>query len=235
MTEWLSRARAVAIAIVAAHALSGCSTPPHTWVVHSSSTPRAATLDKTALERERVATLEPSTPGALQGFAIALSHSLAEALSEASPPVRNIPAHEVVSRLNEQGLAAEYGDLVAGFARGGVLDRDRLQRIGDAVGTRYILQPGLGEFTQVVADKLEAVGFKLVKTRLSTMRLWLQLWDARTGEILWQSSGQVTVAAQLLTRESAAVSFEDIAQRLWLRMIQDDLLGGSTRSRSFVE
>jgi hypothetical protein len=40
----------------------------------------------------------------------------------------------------------------------------------------------------------------------------------------------VTVAAQLLSQESA-VSLEDIAQRLWSSMIQDDLLGGVTRSR----
>jgi hypothetical protein len=30
-----------------------------------------------------------------------------------------------------------------------------------------------------------------------------------------------------------AVPLDEIAQKLWLRMIQDDLLGGSTRSRFF--
>ena len=74
---------------------------------------------------------------------------------------------------------------------------------------------------------------KLLKTRLTTLRLWLQLWDTRTGQLLWESSGEGTVAAQLLTQESAAVSLEDIAQRLWSRIIQDDLLGGATRSRVF--
>ena len=37
-----------------------------------------------------------------------------------------------------------------------------------------------------------------------------------------------TVAAQLLTKESAAVSLEDIAQTLWSRIIQDGLLGEVT-------
>jgi hypothetical protein len=70
----------------------------------------------------------------------------------------------------------------------------------------------------------------LLKTRLTTLRLWLQLWDTRTGQLLWESSGEATVAAQLLTQE-ASVSLEDIAQRLWSSIIQDDLLGGATRSR----
>ena len=136
-----------------------------------------------------------------------------------------------MNRLNDQGLAVEYADLVSGFARSGILERERLRRIGEGLGIPYVLQPGLAEFTQVVGDKFEAMGFKLLKTRLTTLRLWLQLWDTRTGQILWESSGEITVATQLLTQESAAVSLEDIAQRLWLRMIQDDLLGGRTRSR----
>lgn len=139
-----------------------------------------------------------------------------------------------MNRLNDQGLAVEYGDLVSGFARSGILERERLRRIGEGLGIPYVLQPGLAEFSQVVGDKFEAMGFKLLKTRLTTLRLWLQLWDTRTGQILWES-GEVTVAAQLLTQESAAVSLEDIAQRLWLRMIQDDLLGGSTRSRFLLK
>jgi hypothetical protein len=39
------------------------------------------------------------------------------------------------------------------------------------------------------------------------------------------------VAAQLLTKESAAVSLEDIAKRLWSRLIKDGLLGEGTSSR----
>jgi hypothetical protein len=37
---------------------------------------------------------------------------------------------ETVNRLTDQGLAAEYADLLTGFARNGVLERQRLRRIG---------------------------------------------------------------------------------------------------------
>jgi len=40
------------------------------------------------------------------------------------------------------------------------------------------------------------------------------------------------VATELLRQESA-VPLTEIARILWLRMIQDDLLGGKTRSRFF--
>lgn len=219
------------VAALAAVLLTSCSTPLHSWDVHTTSTARPASLDVAVLASEPVATLGLVAPAALQGFGPALSHALAQALSETSPPVHGIPAYETLNRFNERGLATAYGDMASAFARSGILDREQLQRVVSALGTRYVLQPGLAAFDEVLGDKLEALGFKLLKTRLTTLRLWLQLWDTQTGQMLWESSGEVTVAAQLLTQESAAVSLEDIAEKLWSRMIQEDLLGGRTRSQ----
>jgi len=222
-----------AIVVLAAAFLTSCSTPLHSWVAHTTSTPRSPSLDTAVLAREPMATLGLAAPAALQGLGPALSNALSAALLEVSPPIRAIPTYETLNRLNDRGLAVEYGDLVSGFARSGILERERLRRIGEALGCPYVLQPGLALFEQAVADKFEIAGFKAVKTRLMTLRLWLQLWDARTGQILWESSGEATVAAQLLTKESAAVSLEDVAQRLWARIIQDGLLSEKTRSWFF--
>jgi hypothetical protein len=143
-----------------------------------------------------------------------------------------MPNHETVNVLNAQGLAAEYADLLSGFVRSGILERARLQRIGSTLGARYVLLPGLAEYNQILVDKFEAFGVKLVRNRVTTLRLWLQLWDTRTGQILWESAGEATVASEILMPERA-VPLDEIAQKLWLRMIQDDLLGGGTRSRFF--
>jgi hypothetical protein len=143
-----------------------------------------------------------------------------------------MPNHETVNVLNAQGLAAEYADLLSGFVRSGILERARLQRIGSTLGARYVLLPGLAEYNQILVDKFEAFGVKLVRNRVTTLRLWLQLWDTRTGQILWESAGEATVASEIL-RPERAVPLDEIAQKLWLRMIQDDLLGGGTRSRFF--
>jgi hypothetical protein len=164
----------------------------------------------------------------------ALSHALGDALAGAAPPIDGLRIHETLNRLNERGLAAEYADLVSGFGRSGILDRERLRRLGSALDNRYVLRPGLAALDQVLGDKFEALGFKVLKTRLTTLWLRLQLWDIQTGQMLWESSGEVTVAAQLLTHDSAAVSREDIPEEAWPRMIQEDLLAGRTRSRFFL-
>jgi hypothetical protein len=214
-----------AILVLAAALLTGCSSiPSHSWVMYTTSTPRPPSLDTAALGREPVATLGLAAPAGLQGFGPTLSYALNDALLQMSPPMRAIPAYETLNRLNDQGLAMEYGDLVSGFARSGILERGRLRRIGEALGSPYVLQPGFAQLNEAVGDKFEVAGFKLVKTRLTTLRLWLQLWDTRRGQMLWESSGEVTVAAQLL-KGPAAVPLEDIAQKLWSRIIQDGLLG----------
>jgi len=41
----------------------------------------------------------------------------------------------------------------------------------------------------------------------ATLRLWLQLWDAQTGHLLWESTGEVTVAAAVV-RQDSTVSLE---------------------------
>src|SRR5262250_2613922 len=187
--------RLVRLAIVACWTvlLGGCA-PIYLWKTHTTSTPRSQSFDVALVTREPVAAFGVVAPAGLQGFSAAMSYALTTSLSDASPPVRGIPDYETVNKLNGQTLAAEYGDLISGFARSGILERERLQRIGSALGSRYVLLPGLADFNQVVIDKFEIAGIKMVRNRVITLRLWLQLWDTQTGEIVWASAGEATVA-----------------------------------------
>jgi hypothetical protein len=211
--------------------LAGCA-PLYMWDTHTTSTPRPQSSDVAALAREPVATLVPVAPAGLQGFSPVLSRALIAAISEVSSSIRGIPSHETVSVINGQGLAAEYADLISGFLRSGILERERLRRIGSALGSRYLLLPGLADFNQVLVDRFEIAGIKVVRNRVITLRLWLQLWDTQTGRIVWESTGETTVASELL-RAERIVPLDEIGQKLWLRMIEDDLLAEKSKSRFF--
>lgn len=209
--------------------LAGCSTPVHLSDSHTTSAPRSPALDVAGLTCQPVATLGPVAAPAIQGLSATVSYALTSALSQASPPIRTMPMPEMLNRLTDQGLAGEYVDMLAGAARGGVLERERLLRIGTALGSPYVLQPGLAEFNQTVLDKFEFTGVKIVRTRVLALRLWLQLWGTQTGHLLWESTGEVTVAVPILGVEST-VPLATIAQKLWSRMIEDGLLGTNTES-----
>jgi hypothetical protein len=226
--------RLICAAIFASSAVffGGC-TPLYLSDTHTTSTPRSQPFDVAQLAREPVASFGLIGPAALQGFSATLSYALIAALSEASPPVRGIPDQETVNMLNRKGMAADYADLISGFARSGILEHERLQRIGSALGSRYALLPGLAEYSQVIVDRFDFAGFKLIQIRVTTLRVWLQLWDTRTGQILWQATGESTAGTRLL-RPERTVPLDEMARKLWLRMIQDGLLAGKTSSDVFT-
>jgi hypothetical protein len=172
--------------------------------------------------------------GSLQGFGPTLSHALNGALTDVSPPIREIASEETLNRLTDAGLAADYADLRAGFARDGMLDRRRLRRIGMALGARYVLLPGIAQFDESIIDKFEAAGIKLLRNRVTTLRLWLQLWDSATGHIVWESSGEVTVATVFLSPKQT-LALEQIAKKLLVRMIQDGLIDSKAESELNVD
>ena len=221
----LTKRSAGAVLVVALSLLAGC-TPLYSSDTNIAGTPKPQSFDVA----ERVAALDIIAPVSLQGLAPLLGNALSTALEEADPPIRATSFRETGNRLNEQGLAGDYANLVSGFAQSGILEHERLGRIGAALGSRYVLLPGLAEFDENVIDRFEALGLKVVRNRVITLRVWLELWDTKTGQNLWESSGEVTVVTAILAAKRT-VSLNTIAQSLWSRMIQDGLPGGQTRLR----
>ena len=225
----LSRTGAAWLA-AAAILLAGCG-PPYLADTYATSTPKPASLDPKDLARTPVVVLSFMAPAALQGLSPTLSHALSGALAEVSPPIREIPTRETLNRLTDKGLATEYADMRAGFTRNGILDRQQLRRLGSGLGSHYVLLPGLAQFGEETLDKFEAAGIKLVRNRVTTLRLWLQLWDTQTGHMVWESSGEGTTASVFLS-PAQTVTLEQIARKLLVRMIQDGLLDSKTETRS---
>jgi hypothetical protein len=96
------------------------------------------------------------------------------------------------------------------------------------------LLPGLAQFDESIIDKFEAGGWKLLRNRVTTLRLWLQLWDSQNGHIVWESSGEVTVSTVFLSPKQT-VALEEIAKKLLARMIQGGLLGSTTENKTTEE
>jgi hypothetical protein len=221
------------LAFTAALLAAGCG-PVYLSDTYATSTPRSVSFDVAALAGEPVATLGLVAPANLQGFSPTVSLALATALAEVSPPIREISTLETINRLTDQGLAAEYADLLSGFARNGILERQPLRRIGSRLGARYVMLPGLVQLDETVIDKFEAAGLKLLRNRVTTLRLWLQLWDVQSGHIAWESAGEVTVSTVLLSPKQA-VPLEETVQKLLFNMIQDGLLRGKTKTQDYVD
>ena len=225
-------ARAVALVLASAAALAaGCGGPLHLADDHVTSAAQIKALDIRALTCEPVTTFGVVAPSGIQGLTPTIAHALTTSLSKTKPPIRVVPMPETLSRLADHGLAGEYGDIQAGFGRSGMLERDHLKRIGGALGSRYVLQPGLAEFSQSLFDKFEFWGIKIVRTRIAILRLWLQIWEAPTGHLLWERTGELTTSVPVFQQDTT-MSLDDMAQKLWALMLEKDLFDGLPLSQS---
>ena len=129
------------------------------------------------------------------------------------------------NRINEAGLAQDYATMLTAYDKTNILQRDALHKIGEVVGVRYFAMPVLVNFQEDQSTRINALGFRAAKTASTTARFQLQVWDARSGRIVWEGLSDLTVAEdQILERP---VQFEEVIRATWenlLKKIPSDTL-----------
>lgn len=202
---------------------TACVGPLRQWGEETTFHPKGASFDPSTLKQEQVAVLNAMVGFGLEGYAQQVSRSLASALNQTPVPLKSLTVHDTLNRINREGLTGEYAGMVSDYVRTGILDRVGLEKIGRALHVAYVFQPSLASFTQSMSSRLSILGLRLLQTRVTTLRLTLQLWDTRTGEIVWESSGEATLAGEDV--REFRIPFDEIARRLWSHML-DDLFTG---------
>ena len=84
---------------------------------------------------------------------------------------------------------------------------------------KYVFQPIFSSFGQEMEDRFSLLGWRLLQTRITVLRLALQLWDVRTGTVVWASSGEIMLASDVLGQ--ARIPLDRAAEILWFAMLQD--------------
>jgi len=202
---------------------TACVGPLQQWGEETTFHPKAASFNPATLKQEQVAVLSAMVGFGLEGYAHQTSRSLASALTQTRIPLKSLTVQDTLNRINMEGLTREYAGIVSAYVRTGILDRVGLEKIGRALHVTYVFQPILASFSQSMSGRLSILGLRILQTRVTALRLTLQLWDTRTGEIVWESSGEATLAGEDV-RESR-IPFDEIARRLWSHML-DDLFTG---------
>ena len=195
---------------------AGCIGPLQQWGEETTFRPKATSFDPATLKHEQVAVLNAVVGFGLEGFAHQVSRSLSSALDQRPTLITALPVHEALNRINRGELGEEYAAMVADYVRTGILNRAGLQKIGQAIHTNYVFQPSLASFNQSMSGRFSFFGLRVLQTRVT---MSLQLWDTRTGEIVWESSGEATLAGEDV--REFRIPFDEIARRLWAHMLDD--------------
>jgi len=206
--------------------VTGCSSSIYGWQVRTASTPLAPSF---TLGNEPVAIFGALTMPGLRGSEIGMDYILSQILHKVAPQIHLVSPQHTVSQINQQGLAAEYTQMRADAEQSHILNRETLKKLGAAIGARFVFQPRLAAFTQMMYDRwtFPAVGVVLMQTRACDLRMSLQLWDTKTGERLWASTAEGAMQSEAASKDP--VYFED-ALRVALGSIRADLLNHKTAS-----
>ena len=209
----------VALTVLCAFTLTSCIGAFKQWGDETSIAWKAPTFDPRSLERQPVVVLNALTGMSLEGYRHQVSQSLFLTLTKEKNPLSVLSPQETLGRLNHAGLGKEVSAMTSDYLTSGILDRDTLRKICQTLECRYVLQPSLAAFRQYMDDRLRFFGLRVFQTRVTILRLSLQIWDAQTGEIVWESSGEGTMAAEDV--RDVMIPFEEITQKLWVKILSD--------------
>lgn len=220
-----------ALSLPLALLLAGCSSSLYGWHVRTNSSLPSPSFNQTVLAQEPVAIFGALAQPGLLGSEVGMDAILAQVLSKVAPQMKVIPPMTMLSLINGKGLTDEYTRMKAGALLSNILDRDSLQKLGKAIGARYVFQPRLTAFTQLMTErwklKFPGIDIRVTETRSSVMRVSLQLWDAETGVLHWSGLAETTLQSEAVAEEPV---YFDHAARVTLGSLLADLLNRKTAS-----
>ena len=205
----------------------GCSSSIFGWHVQTHSTAHRSSFDYKILEREPVAIFGALGMIPIAGNEVGVDNFLAEVLSKVAPGIQFINPLESVTRINKSGLGEVYWKMHEAALWSNILPQEPLQRLGAAVGARYVFQPRVMLFNQSMIDRwaIPIFGVRISQTRATVLRLSLQLWDAETGALRWFSVAEGTMQGEAVSQDP--VYFKNVAEVTLGSMIQDFVNGGT--------
>jgi hypothetical protein len=170
--------------------------------------------------------LAPSQPG----LAPLTGMSLLRALQRELPEHSIVPAAITASRINAAGLAECWHQAVSDYATGGVLDRDRMRKVADAAGARFLFMPVLGTLSTYSNNRFTFLGLVVNWTVSTTVDVSLQVWDSENGQLVWASTGSCTIEAEVVLNSRASVN--RALETAFAGMIEDLVQGRSSSVRT---
>lgn len=197
--------------------MAACSSSPQ---VQRSLDYQDFTLAPDDLAAHGVAFITPSSITGHEQDRQTVAFLFAQVLHEERPGIPIVTLAETLSRINAAGMAIEYRDMLEHMDATGVLPGDFLARIGEVTGARYVVMLKLAQFQSESSRRFGLFSFRLVTTKIATLRLFCQVWDTQTAAITWEASQELTMAFDTVKEE--VVTFEsmvnEIARDLVARM-----------------
>ncbi len=188
--------------------LSGCA---NTNQLHSTTQALAINLEPQVLKTSGIAFITPTSVTGQEEDKQALALAFTEELKLVRPDLRVVPLPETLGEINRAGLAGEYRQMFEDYRLTGIFNRDTLLKVSHVTGVRYLAQLKLGGFRQESKNRWGAFGIRMLETKTTTLRLYLQIWDGENGLVAWEGAQELTSSHESLLED--AISFKKAVEQ----------------------
>jgi hypothetical protein len=197
--------------------LNGCSS---TNTIHATTQVQNIDLESQALKASGIAFLTPTSITGQEEDRQALALTYTETLELSRPGLRIVPLAETLGKINSSGLTGEYRRMYEDSRLTGILNRDTLQKVARTTDARYLAQLKLSGFKQGSENRWGFLGLRIVDTQLTSLRMYLQIWDSETGMIVWEGSQELTASIDTMKNDPITfkVAVEESAKELISRL-----------------
>ena len=151
-------------------------------------------LDVAALHEAGLGFLTPVSATGQEADRVALALAFADSVDASCEELDVVRLAEVLSAVNQAGLANDYRQMVDDYAATGIMERDTLRKVGEASKARYLGLLSLGEFSQRSNKRFSIGGIRIFDTKQASIRISWQIWDSESGAIAWEGSEEIHYA-----------------------------------------
>jgi hypothetical protein len=187
--------------------LSACSNKPQ---LHSSLQHRNTGLEAGQLEKYGLAFVTPSTVTGQEEDKQTLALIFSEVLIKRMPAVHCVTLPETLGAINRNGLTMEYKNMYQNYSKTGIFAREFLQKVGEVAGARYVVQLNLADFGRRTEKRWGFSGIRVLATKTTHIRLFMQIWDSQEGSIVWEGGHELSHAYD--TVKERPITFQAVVE-----------------------
>lgn len=139
-----------------------------------------------------------------------LADFIEESIRSDRPDLHITPYWEGLNTINSRGLATDYAAMFTQYSSTGILDGAALRKLGEAMKVDYVIQPRLVNFQQKQSNRFSALGLTIFKTHESEIKIYIEMWDVKTGRLVWIGLSEANLASEKF--RARPIPFEAVAR-----------------------
>lgn len=186
--------------------LSACINPQ----IYSTVQHHTISLEAESLITNGIAFITPSTVTGQEEDKQALALTFAEVLADKRPDITIVTLPETLRAIARNKLTADYKIMFDDFKNTGIFNREIINKVGKATGTRYLAQLKLASFNQGTIGRWSLLGIRMSQTKYADIRLFFQIWDSADGTIAWEGVEELNYARD--TAKEQAIAFRTVIE-----------------------